>query len=90
MGYQPIAPPALVRRGLKVENYAGHGDTVVLLPGQPRDASELLNRLLRHETSRGEFFSEDDELKVLRELLKDRGGEISRTFGEDQSELLGI
>ena len=58
-------------------------------------ASELLNRLPRHEISKEEFFSEadklsDDELKVLRELLQDRVEEIKRTFGEDQSELLGI
>jgi len=58
-------------------------------------AFQLLNRLLRHEISVEEFFSEadklsDDELKILRELLKDRVGEITGTLGKDQSELLGI
>jgi len=48
-------------------------------------ASELLNRFLRHEISVEEFFSEadelpDEDLKVLRELLKDRIEEINRTF----------
>jgi hypothetical protein len=53
--------------------------------GQPRDASELLNRLLRHEISVEEFFSEadklpDEDLKALWALLKDRVEEINRTF----------
>jgi hypothetical protein len=48
-------------------------------------ASELLNRLLRHEISVEEFFSEadklpDEDLKALWALLKDRVEEINRTF----------